>query len=295
MIVSLTACENLNNKMVDNLDIQGHRGCRGLMPENTVAGFIKAIDLGVNTLEMDVVVNSNGDVFVSHEPFFNHEIAITPDGTEITEETEKSHNMYPLSVEEIKAYDVGSKKHPRFPIQKKMESSKPLLKEVVAASERYSKQNGITPLLYNIEIKRKAEHDGVYHPEMKNFADVVCAEIRRCGIMDRTTVQCFDVPTLQYIHETYPNVKLVYLIENTNPFEENLKLLGFQPEVYSPYFQLVTEDLLSYSKKKGMKVIPWTVNEVVDIEKLIDDAVDGIISDYPDKVIEIWMSKQKQH
>lgn len=153
----------------------------------------------------------------------------------------------------------------------------------------------MTPLNYNIEIKRKKVHDTIFHPDMKAFADIVCNEIIRCGIMERTTVQCFDIETLQYIRNTRPDVKLVYLIENTNPFQENIQLLGFLPDVYSPYYELVTEELIQYAKENNMKLIPWTVNESEDIERLIDQGVDGIISDYPDKLIEIWMSKQKRN
>ena len=283
----LTSCKTKSNNMQLNIDIQGHRGCRGLRPENTITAFEKAIDLGVNTLELDVVVNKFGDVIVSHEPFFNHEIATGPNGEEITEENEKEHNMYPLTKSEIQAYDVGLKSHPRFPEQKKMKVVKPSLAEMVEYIEAYVKKENYPLPEYNIEIKRVKENDEVYHPKMSDFADAVCNEIINLGIADRATVQCFDIESLQYVKEKFPNLRLVLLIMNMNSFQKNLDDLGFLPWAYSPYFELVTEELITFGKEKNMKVIPWTVNDVKDISKMIKMGVDGIISDYPDRVVEL--------
>lgn len=287
LIATFYSCNNT----VQDMDIQGHRGCRGLLPENTIPGFIKAIDLGVNTLELDVVVTKAGDVIISHEPFFNHELGTPPDGFDITELNEKSHNLYPLTLAEIQSYDVGLKPHPRFPIQKKIKVYKPSLDEMVEKVESYAQSENIDPLLYNIEIKRVPEHDGIFHPKMEDFADIVCDKIMSLGILERTTVQCFDVETLKYVHKKYPKYRLVYLIQNMEPVEENIEKLGFKPYVYSPYYQLVTSNLIDYCRKENIKLIPWTVNEETDIENMFDLGVDGIISDYPDKVIEIKLSR----
>ena len=135
----IEACTNKPVVMNQDIDIQGHRGCRGLKPENTITAFKEAVDIGVKTLELDVVVKKNKDVIISHEPFFNHEISTGPKGEEITEENEKEHNMYEISLEEIQSYDVGMKAHPRFPMQKKMSVAKPTLKEMVTEIEAYVK------------------------------------------------------------------------------------------------------------------------------------------------------------
>ncbi|HYK44667.1 MAG TPA: glycerophosphodiester phosphodiesterase family protein, partial [Parafilimonas sp.] len=95
-------------------DKEGHRGCRGLMPENTIPAFLKAIDLGVTTLEMDAVITKDGQVLISHEPFFNHEITTKPNGDTLRESEDRSFNIYQMNYDEVKTYDVGLKVNPRF-------------------------------------------------------------------------------------------------------------------------------------------------------------------------------------
>ncbi len=116
-------------------DIDGHRGCRGLMPENTIPAMLKAIDLGVNTLEMDVVITADDKVVVSHEPFFNHEITTLPSGKTFEEKDEKQYNIYRMTYDSVLKYDVGIKPHPRFPLQQKMNVQKPLLSVLIDSME----------------------------------------------------------------------------------------------------------------------------------------------------------------
>ena len=122
VICLVLGCHLTKNTFVENtsFDIEGHRGCRGLMPENTIPAMYKAIDLGVTTLEMDAVITKDREVVVSHEPFFNHEITTKPDGTEVKESEERNLNIYHMTYEEVKQFDVGKKNHPRFPRQQKM-------------------------------------------------------------------------------------------------------------------------------------------------------------------------------
>ena len=103
----------------EGFDKQGHRGCRGLMPENTIPGMLNAIGLGVTTLEMDISFTKDKKAILSHEPFFNHEISTKPDGSFIEEKEEKNYNIYQMTYEQVKTYDVGMKPHPRFPQQKR--------------------------------------------------------------------------------------------------------------------------------------------------------------------------------
>ena len=292
-ILELPSCNSKSVNMNPNIDIQGHRGCRGLRPENTIVAFKKAIDIEVNTLEFDVVVNKYNDVIISHEPFFNHEISTGPKGELITEEKERQYNLYEMTIEEIQSFDVGMKKHPKYPIQKKVQAIKPTLSEMVEFIEAYVKKGDFELPEYNIEIKRVKEQDGVFHPEMEVFADVVCKEIIRLGISKRTTVQCFDLETLQYVKGKYPELRLVLLIMNTVSFEKNISELGFKPWAYSPYFKLVTNDLIKYGREENVKIIPWTVNEESDILEMMEMGVDGIISDYPDKVVELARATEK--
>jgi glycerophosphoryl diester phosphodiesterase len=161
------SCSNLSQLKKGNMviDKQGHRGCRGLMPENTIPAFLKAVDLGVNTLEMDLVITRDNKVLVSHEPFFNHEITTLPNGELVLESNEKELNIYKMDYSEVIKYDVGSKVHPRFTQQLKMKVHKPLLSEVIDSVELYSKENHKPALYYNIETKKSV----VLHFESATF------------------------------------------------------------------------------------------------------------------------------
>ncbi|HLF45012.1 MAG TPA: glycerophosphodiester phosphodiesterase family protein, partial [Chitinophagaceae bacterium] len=146
-------------------DIQGHRGCRGLMPENTIAAMYKAIDLGVTTLEMDVVITKDNKVIVSHEPWMEKEITTRPDGTYILSTFESMQlNIYKMDYEEVKTYDVGMKPHPRFPKQHKLKAIKPLLSDLIDSVEHYLSKNNLPKVQYNIETKSLPAGDIKFHP-----------------------------------------------------------------------------------------------------------------------------------
>jgi glycerophosphoryl diester phosphodiesterase len=267
-------------------DIQGHRGCRGLMPENTLPAFLRAVDIGVTTLEMDVVISRDNQVVVSHEPFMSHEICQDMEGREITAINEEKYNLYQMTFEEIEAFDCGSKVHPRFPDQEKIPAFKPLLRAVIDSVEVYLQENKLPLVRYNIETKSSLSGDGIFHPEPEVFVDLLVAVLREKKILDRCTIQSFDVRTLQVANKKYPDIPLVLLVENQEGLEANLQRLGFTPEAYSPHFQLVDQPLIDACHAQGMKVIPWTVNERKDINRMIELRVDGIISDYPDRVVD---------
>ncbi|NME68648.1 glycerophosphodiester phosphodiesterase [Flammeovirga aprica] len=277
LIFIVTAC----HIKPQTLDVQGHRGCRGIYPENTNEAFLKALEIGVTTLEMDVVISKDKKVVVSHEPYFSHEIAIKPDGQKVTKEEELQQNLYQMNYEEIKKYDVGSRKHPRFPNQKKIKTYKPLLGEVIEKAEAYADSKEIKKPFYNIEIKRGPQYDNIYHPEVEEFVQLVLDKINQYKIKDRLTIQSFDVGALQEVKKVAPEIQTVLLIENENSFEENLELLGFEPNVYSPDFKYVTSDLATKCHQKNIKLIPWTVNDEDDMQEMIHLGVDGIITDFP--------------
>jgi len=268
-------------------DLEGHRGCRGLMPENTVPAFIKAIDLGVTTLEMDVVITKDSQVVISHEPFFNHEITTKPDGNFVTEAEEKSLNIYQMTYDEVKAYDVGMKPYPGFPHQEKIHAVKPLLKDVIDSVEAFILQNHKQPVQYNIETKCTPATDNIYHPAPDKYIELIVAVIEEKKIEDKTIIQSFDIRSLQYLHQYYPSVKTSLLIDDDDekPFALQLKNLGFIPTIYSPAFRLVTPLLVKQCHDTGIKLIPWTVNDKTEIERLKKLGVDGIITDYPNIVI----------
>lgn len=267
-----------------SFDTQGHRGCRGLMPENTIPAMLKALDLGVTTLEMDAVITKDSQVILSHEPFFNHEISTSPDGLPITEATEKQHNIFQLNYAEIQGYDVGLAKHPRFPRQVKIAAVKPLLAAVIDAAEAHAKQNNRPLPYYNIETKSQASTDNQFHPEPGRFVELLMQVIQQKQIAQRVIIQSFDVRTLQYLHKHYPQIATAYLVErpSLNSMDAQINKLGFTPTIFSPEHRLVTTTMINYCREKKIKLIPWTVNDLSTMQKLKDMGVDGIISDYPD-------------
>ncbi|MHA7131245.1 glycerophosphodiester phosphodiesterase [Algoriphagus namhaensis] len=267
-------------------DLQGHRGARGLMPENTIPAMIKAMDLGVTTLELDLAITKDGEVILSHEPFMNPVICLDQNGHEIAR-GDHSFNIYQMSYAETLAFDCGSKIHPGYPQQVKFFATKPLLKDVFAVAEKYASDMGYAKPRYNIEIKSSPEGDGIYHPEVAEFSDLVVSLIAEQLGWERVNIQSFDFRVLRYIRETYPEVPLAMLVENAANYEEDLAELGFQPEIYSPYFIALDAKAVQAIQAKGMKVIPWTVNTSEQMQNLLDMGVDGIITDYPNLAKEL--------
>jgi glycerophosphoryl diester phosphodiesterase len=287
MNFSLVSLAQSSSNM-EQLDKQGHRGCRGLYPENTIPGFLKAIDLGVTTLEMDLVITKDKKVILSHEPFFNHEITTLPNGEYVSESNERELNIYKMLYSEVKKYDVGQKAHPRFLQQQKIKANKPLLTEVIDSVEMHAKTNNKQPLFYNIETKIQPQTDNVYHPEPQEFVDLIMAVILEKKIQNRVIVQSFDSRSLQYLHQKYPSIKTALLVEafDKKSFEKQIEDLGFTPTIYSPAQELVDLNLVQECRSKKIKLIPWTVNDLETIRRFVALGVDGIITDYPNLFFE---------
>lgn len=264
-----------------SFDIQGHRGCRGLLPENTITAFTKALLMGVTTLEFDLVISKDKQVVISHEPFFHHEITMMVDGDDVNENNQHQFNLYQMNYADIKEIDVGMKRHPRFNSQAKVPAIKPLLKELIETSERISSK-----IQFNGEIKSTEAGDGVNHPQVAEFCDLVVAQIKKAHIANRFTVQSFDTRALEYIHKMYPEIKLSYLVETKGTLKKHLEVLTFTPAIYSPDYKLLTKKDVDAAHTSGMRVIPWTVNTKEEIESLIKMGVDGIITDYPNLFFE---------
>lgn len=261
------------------IDWQGHRGARGLLPENTIPSFLKALEYPITTLELDVAVSKDNQVIVSHEPWMSSHICSHPDGR-IVEETADKINLYELTYEEIKKYDCGSRGNERFEEQKAMKTTKPSLKDMVMAVEKYCKENNRSLPNYNIEIKTSPELYDIFTPRPEKFVTLLLEEIEELNIGQRCNLQSFDIVTLETIRKVNKKMPIAYLVEK-GEFEKNLEKLSFQPEIYSPYHILVTQETIKKAKTKGMKVIPWTVNKKERAKKLIEIGVDGIITDYP--------------
>ena len=265
-------------------DKQGHRGCRGLMPENTVPAMIHALELGVTTLEMDAVITKDKHVILSHEPFFNHEISTKQDGQPVDVSEEKKFNIYQMTYFETSQFDVGMKSNPRFVKQQKLAAKKPLLSEVIDSVEQYCQLNKIPLPFYNIETKSQPITDHIFHPSPEEYVDLLMQVVNQKGISERTVIQSFDFRTLQVMSRKYPLVKTSALIEDYDKrsLEAQLGQLGFVPTVYSPHYSLVNSDLIKKCHAQNIKVIPWTVNDKPMILQLKQLGVDGVITDYPD-------------
>jgi len=270
------------------VSIEGHRGARGYLPENTIPSFKLALDQGADTLEMDVVITVDRKVILSHEPWFSAAISTGPDGKRIAKDKERDHNIFKLTYDETLGYDVGSLGNLAFPEQKAMPASKPLLADVFAAIEKFAKEKAIAPPRYNIEIKSTVEGDGVFHPAPGEFADLVVKEIERAGLTDRTIIQSFDVRPLQHIKKNFPAMQVALLVGGDEDPAKKLALLGFTPAALSPHFSLVSEKLVALCREKGTKLVPWTVNRIEDLEQMSKFDLDGIITDYPDRAVRIF-------
>jgi glycerophosphoryl diester phosphodiesterase len=264
-------------------DKQGHRGCRGLMPENTIPAMLHALDLGVTTLEMDIVFTKDSVAILSHEPFFNHEITTKADGTFIEEAAERDYNIFKMTFAATQQYDVGQKPHPRFLQQQKIAVHKPSLAALFDSVKVYMAINKRPFPYFNIETKTMPATDNKYHPAPAAFVEMLMQVILQKEMESYVTIQSFDVRTLQYLHKKYPAIATALLIEDFDKrtVGEQIQELGFMPSIYSPHFSLVTKDLLNGLHSHHTKVIPWTVNERSKIEELWYLGVDGIISDYP--------------
>lgn len=283
MIISSCATQKNTKMSVQGFDAQAHRGGKGLMPENTIPAMLHAIDLKMNTLEMDLQVSKDKKVIVSHDASFNHNFTTTPDGKYLTPEESRKLLLYSLPYEEIKKYDVGMKYYADFPRQKKMAVHKPLLSDLLDATEKYAKDKKAT-IFYNIEIKSGVKSEGINHPPVEEFVDLAMAVINKNGVAKRTIIQSFDNRALQVMHRKYPGLATSLLIEarDKRNLDKQIDDLGFTPHTYSPHFSLVTPDLVKECHKRKMKIVPWTVNDLNELRRLKNMGVDGIISDYPD-------------
>lgn len=303
-ILLFSSC-NLFQPKEKPFDIQGHRGCRGLMPENTIEGFIKAIDLGVTTLEMDVVITKDKQVLLSHEPFMSSTICFDSLGNEIDLKDEKLWNIYDMTSLQIKKFDCGSKVHPDFPQQEKLAVSKPLLSKVIDTVEKYIQVKKLKPVFYNIEIKGGSKYEEIlnmnaqkgatYFPKPKEFAQLLIDVLHEKGIQGRTIIQSFDIFSLREVKQIDPEIPVAQLIHYGNQlsYKLNIQNLSFKPEIYSPEHTKVTPELIAYMKEQGIKVIPWTVNDEDRMQELIQMGVDGIITDYPDRLIVVLKTIKK--
>lgn len=259
------------------IDVQGHRGVRGHLPENTIPSFERAIALGVTTLEMDVGVTRDGVVVVHHDRTLNPDLARGPDGEYVRAPTPAIHA---LSFEELQRYDVGrlrpgSAYASGFPDQSPIDGTRiPRLSDVLELDAR---------VRFNIETKLvpDAPHETL-PPEP--FARALIAEVRKAGAQKRTTIQSFDFRTLKVVEREAPEIATAYLTSRRHPDPAPVAQAGAR--IWSPDFRSLTEEHATQARSLGLTIVVWTVNEPSDIARMLDLGVNGIISDYPDRVVQ---------
>lgn len=278
--MTMSSC-NETPENYENIDWQGHRGARGNYPENTWSAFQYALDQNMTTLEMDVVITQDEKVVVSHEPFLNHQICKDTAGNAIDESAEKEWNIYKMTYEELQKCDCGAIQNPNFPNQKTVSSPKPLLRDIIDKTIAYCKETNKELPFMNVEIKYEEDMKGVYHPDIETFNNLVYELLNGDYPKDNWNIQSFDFNVLIHFRNEFPKVPLAALVYESDDWEGQFKELGFTPEIYSPYYKLVTHKMVEDLHAKGVKVIPWTVNDEKDIERLLKLGVDGIITDYP--------------
>jgi len=285
------------------LDIQGHRGTRGLAPENTLPAFARALGIGVTTLELDCAITKDGVVVVSHDPAFNPDITRGPDGKWL-EKT--GHAIWSLTFKELQRYDVG-RLNPanayakRWPEQRPADGTRiPRLADLFALV----KKSGNEAVRFNIETKiSPLEPSETTTPE--DFARKLIAAIRAGAMEKRVAIQSFDWRTLQIVQKEAPKIPTVYLTvekgfmdsiqadKPSSPWTAGFHVSrygGSIPRmvkaaggaVWSPYYAETTRSQVKEAQSLGLKVVVWTVNEPADMKRMIEWGVDGIISDRPD-------------
>ena len=290
------------------VDLQGHRGTRGLAPENTLAAFRKAIEIGVTTLETDLALTADDVLVLSHEPNLSRALTRTGDGRWLAEDGAPIRS---LTSSKVRAYDVGrlDPSHPdakTWPHQVPADGERiPTLAELFALA-RDARSPGGRPVRFNIETKLTPD-GAVPTASAEEFARAVAREIAAAGVGERVTVQSFDWRSLRALKRVAPEIRTACLtIESSrmntvredasgaSPWHDGLKRADYGGSLprtvqaagcsaWSPLWRNLTPDLVAEAHGLGLAVIAWTVNEPADIERVLDLGVDGIITDYPDR------------
>ena len=270
-------------------EVHGHRGCRGLRPENTLPAFLHALDLGVDVLELDVVVSADRQVVVSHEPWLNPAICRGPVGETLAPDAAPLYNLYQMPYASIQQCDCGLP-HPGFPLQLSQPAVKPLLRDVLAATKaQAARPPGRRSLGYSIEIKSLPEGDNIYHPAPAEFFALVLTELDHAGVGEQSTILSFDPRVLRQAHLVRPALRTCLLVEPEQEWLPSLRQLGFVPTTFGPNQGTVTAAAVSELRTQypGLRLVPWTVNEPADFTRLLALDVEGITTDYPDQLLSL--------
>ncbi len=287
------------------LDLQGHRGARGLAPENTLASFARALEIGVTTLELDIAITRDGVPVISHDPVLNPDITRGPDGRFLDA---PGPPIRTLSFDELQRYDVGrikpgSRYAAQFPDQKPQDGARiPRLADLFAMVRK----SGNETVRFAIETKVSPET-----PELTidpdAFARLVVASIRDGAMAARSTILSFDWRTLRIVQQEAPEIGTVYLTIQLKTMD-NIRAEDLKPSpwtaglrhrdhgsvpamikaaggrIWSNYAADLTAAKVRLAHELGLQVLAWTVNDAAQIARVLDLGVDGIVTDRPDRV-----------
>lgn len=272
---------------IHKIEVQGHRGDRGNLPENTIEGFLSALHKGVDVIELDVVISKDRKVVVSHEPYMSSLYMSKPSGDPILKTEEDHYNLYQMNYDSIKTFDSGSRGNANFAMQQKLKTNKPLLSDVFKTIETEIETKHLPRVKYNIEIKSNEDVYGIYQPQPDDFVSLVMQVVEDNQLESQIYIQSFDPVILNRVHKKYPQIEVAYLVSKAG-IQKNMALLNFKPQIYSPNFKLLkTQKTVDSIKSLQMRIIPWTVNNDEDIKKMLQLDIDGIITDYPEYVIKV--------
>ncbi|HVU59105.1 MAG TPA: glycerophosphodiester phosphodiesterase family protein [Puia sp.] len=260
----------------------GHRGTRGLMPENTIPAMEKGIEVGANTVELDVHITRDGQVLVYHDESFNPDYTSMPDGSDIPKDQRKKYTFYQMDYPEIRKFIIGRKDYPAFPQQQRMDCYTPLLGEMIDSVEAFVLRRHLPPVYWLVEIKSKEKTDGYEQPAPEEYVRLLLPVLDARHLGNRLIVQSFDMRPLQVIHRQRPDIRLGFLTDDKNKtFDDNIRDLGFIPAFYNPNYHLVTTTLVKQCHDKKILIEPWTVETQDIMQQMKSLGVDGIITDYP--------------
>jgi glycerophosphoryl diester phosphodiesterase len=295
-----------------SFDIQGHRGARGVSPENTLPGFARALEIGVSTLEFDCAITADGIVVVSHDAALNPDITRL-DGRWIAQ---RGPAINTLSYAALSRYDVGAIRPDSayarpFPMQQPLDDVHiPRLADVFALTVATRAEH----VRFNIETKIDPTQPQLsVGPEA--FVHAIMAEVIAAGMKARTTIQSFDWRTLAIVQREFPDVTTACLTtqrvgddnvlptrDRASPWTNGLHFYDYRSvpkmvhaaggSIWSPRFQDLDSATIADARTLGLAVIPWTVNEREDMARLIDWGVNGLISDYPHRLREVLEAKK---
>ncbi|MEY3085876.1 MAG: hypothetical protein RL037_2075 [Bacteroidota bacterium] len=253
----------------------GHRGARGLLPENSIPSFKKALEFPISGIEWDVVVNKDNELVISHEPYFKTSIC---QSNSIDDDELKTYNIYHMSQQEIEGIDCGLKKTKSFPNQQKISTSKPTFKQV-----QQEIKFGNRTILF--EIKSEEKEYGISQPFPQKFATLILEEIEASGLRENIIFMSFDATILNEIYAKDSSLRLIYLtykpLVSINKF---LSVCTFKPYALGMFYRTISRKKIDALHKKEIKSFAWTVNNKKQAAGLIKIGVDGIITDYPDRI-----------